>query len=110
MESYQDWVTSYRAETIWQSTDWATGPFSTAHFHITIYAQALTSSEQISVGMHWGSADHSSSVSSYEYIAADGVYTYEFEAGKCTIATQGITIGDYVSIAYAVTVTYVPQA
>ncbi len=109
MQSYQNVVTSYTNGNIWQSTDWYTGPFSTAHFSVTIYATGVTASKYISVGMHWGNTDHSWSVSTYKDITTDGVYTYEFDAGACSIATYGVTEGNGTTFAYAVTLTYVNQ-
>ena len=110
MESHQDVVTSDANETIWRSTDWYTGPFFTAHFSVTIYAISITAPGHISVGMHWGNTSHSWSVSSYEDITTGGVYTYEFDAGVCSIDTQGIPEGGSITLAYAVTVTYVKQS
>jgi len=109
VESYQDVVSSQANETIWRSTDWYTGPFATAHFSVTIYATGVTAPEYIGVGMHWGNTSHSRSVSSYEDITADGVYTYEFDAGVCSIDTHGISEGGSITLAYAVTITYVKQ-
>lgn len=109
MESHQDVATSNTNETIWQSTDWYTGPFATGHFSVTIYATSITAPGYISVGMHWGNTSHTWSVSSYQDITTTGVYTYEFDAGVCTIDTHGIPGGGHVTLAYAVTVTYVKQ-
>jgi hypothetical protein len=109
MQSYQDVVTSHTNETVWRSTDWYTGPFATAHFSVTIYATGVTAPEYIGVGMHWGNTSHSWSISSYEEITTDGVYTYEFDAGVCSIDTHGISEGGSITLAYAVTITYVKQ-
>jgi len=109
MQSYQDVVTSQANENVWWSTDWYTGPFNTAHFSVTIRATGVTDAEYISVGMHWGNTSHNWSVSSYETISTDGVYTYEFDAGVCSIDTHGISGGGSITLAYAVTITYVKQ-
>ena len=105
MESYHDRVSTSDDKSIWKSTNYESGPWATAHFHVTIHASGLTTTEKISVHMNWGSADFQWNVSSYEDITVDGVYTYDFDANLAEILTYDIADG--VSIAYAVTVTYV---
>jgi len=106
MASCQDLVWVDSDGVLWDSEDLETLPYDSAHFHVTVSMTATPAGEEILVMKAWRASNGTESVT-WESIASAGVHTSEFDAIRCWIVADGFVDAHFV--AYAVTVTYVPQ-